>query len=151
MDIKQINEKTAVGGQIMASEVMEIAAAGFRSIICNRPDGEGADQLFFADIEKAAELAGLKSRYIPIVSCKVRDEDAAEFGKALNELPKPVFAYCRTGMRSAALWSQQAAAKGGALPDILSSTKAAGFDMSGVVRRIASGGKEWMAKPEIVG
>ncbi len=84
MDIKQINEKTAVGGQITASEVKEIAAAGFRSIICNRPDGEGADKPFFAEIEKAAKSAGLKSRYIPIVSVKVRDEDAAKFGKALD-------------------------------------------------------------------
>ncbi len=141
MDIKQINEKTAVGGQITASEVKEIAAAGFRSIICNRPDGEGVDQPVFAEIEKAAISAGLESRYIPIVSGKVRDEDAAEFGKALDDLPKPVFAYCRTGTRSATLWSLQEAAKGGALPDILSLTKEAGYDMSGVIRRIANGGK----------
>jgi sulfide:quinone oxidoreductase len=55
-------------------------------------------------------------------------------------LPKPVLAYCRTETRSATLWSL---ARANDLPvaDILSATKQAGYDMSGVVRRIANGGK----------
>jgi sulfide:quinone oxidoreductase len=35
----------------------------------------------------------------------VQDEDAEAFGEALTELPGPVLAYCRTGTRSATLWS----------------------------------------------
>ena len=78
--------------------------------------------------------------YLPIVSGKVTDDDAAQFGDALAGLPGPVLAYCRTGTRSATLWSlSQSTAR--SLADILAATKAAGYDMGGVVRRIVNGGK----------
>jgi len=35
----------------------------------------------------------------------IRDEDVAAFGAALNDLQRPLLAYCRTGTRSATLWS----------------------------------------------
>jgi sulfide:quinone oxidoreductase len=41
--------------------------AGFRSIICNRPDGEGNDQPTFSEIEEAARAAGLEAYYMPVV------------------------------------------------------------------------------------
>ncbi|MEE4237021.1 MAG: TIGR01244 family sulfur transferase [Anderseniella sp.] len=141
MDLKTIDKGLSVSPQISAADVAEISKQGFRSIICNRPDGEGADQPTFAEIEKAAKKAGLEARYLPVVSGRVQDEDAEKFGAALAELPKPVFAYCRTGTRSATLWSLDQGAKGTPLPDILAAAKQAGYDMSGVVRRIANGGK----------
>ncbi|KAG1715112.1 Sulfide:quinone oxidoreductase, mitochondrial [Nymphon striatum] len=113
---------------------------GFRSIICNRPDGEGADQPTFEELEKVATDLGLEARYIPIVAGKVSDEDTQAFGAALAELPSPTLAYCRTGTRSATLWSLDQADKL-SVADILAATKAAGYDMGGVVRRIANGGK----------
>jgi sulfide:quinone oxidoreductase len=141
MDLKKIDSGLSVSPQISAADVETIKQQGFRSIICNRPDGEGADQPTFKEIERAAKKARLEARYLPVVSGKVQDEDAEAFGEALNELPGPVFAYCRTGTRSATLWSLDQGAKGTALPDILAATKQAGYDMSGVVRRIANGGK----------
>ncbi len=68
------------------------------------------------------------------------DEDAATFGALLKTLPKPVFAFCRTGTRSASLWSLSQA-NDRTLPDILERTRAAGYDMAGIVRRIANGGR----------
>ncbi|SFM03326.1 bifunctional protein tyrosine phosphatase family protein/NAD(P)/FAD-dependent oxidoreductase [Shimia aestuarii] len=140
MDIKTINAQISVSPQIAPSDLKDIAAAGFRSVICNRPDGEAADQPTFEEIESAAKDAGLETRYLPIVAGKVQDEDADDFGNALLELPGPVFAYCRTGTRSATLWSLSQA-KTMAPSDILAATKAAGYDMAGVVRRIVNGGK----------
>ncbi len=140
MDPKPISDEITVSPQIAPSDVAEIAAKGYRAIICNRPDGEGADQPSFEEIEAAAKAAGLEARYLPVTSGKVRDEDADDFGRALMELPGPVFAYCRTGTRSATLWSlSQAQTRDTA--DILAKTKAAGYDMAGVVRRIVNGGK----------
>jgi sulfide:quinone oxidoreductase len=141
MELKTIDKGLTVSPQISAADVAKLKKEGFRSIICNRPDGEGADQPTFAEIEKAAQKAGLEIRYLPVVSGKVQDADAEKFGEALSVLPKPVFAYCRTGTRSATLWSLDQGAKGTPLPDILAATKQAGYDMSGVVRRIANGGK----------
>ena len=138
---KTLTKTLSVAEQIVASDVQALAEAGFKSIVCNRPDGEGADQPLFAEIEAAAHRAGLSAAYLPIVSGMVRDADAAEFGHLMDTLPKPVLAYCRTGTRSTTLWSLSEAARGHALPDIITIAKAAGYDMSGVVRRIANGGK----------
>ena len=141
MQIKNIDPTLSVTEQISVADVTEIAAAGFKSIICHRPDGEGADQPTFAEIESAARAAGLQAAYQPVVSGKVGDDDAAHFGALMDRLPKPALAYCRTGTRSATIWSLSQGARGRSLSDILSATKSAGYDMSGVVRRIANGGR----------
>ncbi|MDJ0822395.1 MAG: TIGR01244 family sulfur transferase [Paracoccaceae bacterium] len=140
MDIRKLNDDIAVMPQLTPDQMQELADKGYRSVICNRPDGEGADQPTYDEIAKAAKKAGLEARYLPIVSGKVQDDDAQAFGALLRELPGPVLAYCRTGTRSATLWSLSQADRL-TPPDILAATKAAGYDMAGVVRRIVNGGK----------
>jgi sulfide:quinone oxidoreductase len=140
MDLKKITEKTAVSPQITTQDIAAIKEAGFRAIICNRPDGEGADQPSFEEIEAAAKKVGLEAAYVPVTSGKVRDEDVESFGAALKDLPRPVLAYCRTGTRSATLWSLHESKKR-PMYEILAATKAAGYDMNGVARRISNGGK----------
>lgn len=140
MDVKPISDRLWVSPQISPADLATLKAEGFRAVICNRPDGEGADQPTFEEIEAAAKAEGIEARYLPVTSGMVRDEDAAAFGKALAELPGPVLAYCRSGTRSATLWSLAEAATR-PLPEILAKTKAAGYDMNGVARRIVNGGK----------
>lgn len=140
MDIKSLTAGLSVSPQIHASELKAIKDAGFHAIICNRPDGEGADQPNFDEIAKAAEALGIETRYTPVIAGKVSDEDTAKFSQELTELPGPVLAYCRSGTRSATLWSLANATKMN-VADILVTTKSAGYDMSGVARRIANGGK----------
>ena len=41
MEFRKINDDITVSPQITAADLAGIAAAGYRSIICNRPDGEG--------------------------------------------------------------------------------------------------------------
>ncbi len=140
MDIKTLTSGISVTPQIVVADLPGIKEQGFRSIICNRPDGEGADQPAYQEIEAAAAKLGIDMAYQPIVSGKVSDTDADDFANLMTELPGPVLAYCRTGTRSATLWSlSQAQTR--ATSDILSITKAAGYDMAGVVRRIVNGGK----------
>ena len=139
MTAKPITPTLSVAEQVQPHEIAALAAAGFKSIICNRPDGEGADQPSFSEIDGAA--AGLTAAYLPIVAGKVSDADATAFGALMDRLPKPVLAFCRTGTRSATLWSLSEGGRGRALPEIIAATKAAGYDMSGVVRRIANGGR----------
>jgi uncharacterized protein (TIGR01244 family) len=124
----------------MPADMQAIKDAGFRAIICNRPDVAGADQPTFNEIATAAKKVGFEAAYLPIVSGKLTDDDARAFDKSLTELPGPVLAYCRTGTRSATLWSL-AQADQRSLADILAATIAAGYDMAGVVRRIVDVGK----------
>lgn len=104
MNIKAISATLSVSQQITVDEIQVLVDRGFRSIICNRPDGESADQQTFEEIEKAAVSAGLVVRYIPIAGM-VSEEDAAAFSAAMQELPTPTLAYCRSGARSSMLWS----------------------------------------------
>lgn len=41
MELKKFTETFAVSPQIATADLADIKKAGFRSIICNRPDGEG--------------------------------------------------------------------------------------------------------------
>jgi sulfide:quinone oxidoreductase len=141
MQAKAISPSLSVSAQLHVADMPAVAAAGFRSIIANRPDGEGADQPLFAEIAAAAKTAGIEAAYLPIVSGKVSDADARAFGRFLETLPGPALAFCRTGTRSTTLWALSEAARGRSPSAILATTKAAGYDMSGVVRRIANGGR----------
>lgn len=140
MDIKKISDRVSVSPQISPADIDELVSKGFRSLVCNRPDGEGADQPSFDEIETAAKAAGLEIRYQPVASGLVSDDDARVFGQSLEELPGPILAYCRSGTRCATLWSLSQA-KRLEPAEILAITKSAGYDMSGVVRRIVNGGK----------
>ena len=140
MDIRRISDDLSVGPQIAIGDLQTLAENGFRAVICNRPDGEGADQPVFQEIERAAQAAGLEARYVPVTAGKVGDDDVAAFAEAMRDLPGPVLAYCRTGTRSTTLWSLSQAGKQ-PVADILASADAAGYDMAGVARRIANGGK----------
>ncbi len=112
MEYRQINDDYAVAGQISPGDMGAIQAAGFKSVICNRPDGEQPDQPSVGEIRQAAEAAGLAFRHIPIVSGQpITDVDAAAMAGALDELDGPVFAYCRSGARSANLFMAAKQAK----------------------------------------
>ena len=140
MDIKTLTANLSISPQILPSEMQVVAEAGFKAIICNRPDGEGADQPSFKEVAAAAQQFGLEAQYLPAESGKVRDEDGKAFGQLLNTLPGPVLAYCRTGMRSTTMWALSQAGIS-PLPHILEASQKVGFDMKSLVQRIANGGK----------
>lgn len=134
MDARKITDELSVAPQIGAQDVPAIAAAGFRAVICNRPDGEASDQPCCEEIEAAVKAAGLAWRSQPVQSGGVTSRDADAFAALMQELPKPVLAYCRTGTRCAALWSLSQAGRR-PLTDILARTQAAGYDMTAVMTR----------------
>jgi len=140
MDVKKLSDELSVSAQIMPQDMIALKEAGFRSIICNRPDGEAADQPSARELEVAASARGLEFVHLPVVSGKMSDDDAVKFGQISKSLPKPTLAFCRTGTRSTSLWCL-ANASTKPLPALLGAAKAAGYDMSGIARRIANGGK----------
>ena len=81
------------------------AQAGFRSVINNRPDFEGGpDQPTSAMIEAAAKAAGLHYAYLPVQPAVQTPEEVARFAALLDELPRPILAFCRSGARSGKLF-----------------------------------------------
>jgi len=103
MNIRKIDDQFSVAGQITPAEVQAVADAGFRSILCARPDQEEAGQPSFAEIARAAEAAGLKAIHIPVTG-GLREGDIIRFDTAWKDLPKPMFAYCRSGARAVSLY-----------------------------------------------
>ncbi|WP_194711939.1 bifunctional protein tyrosine phosphatase family protein/NAD(P)/FAD-dependent oxidoreductase [Noviherbaspirillum soli] len=140
MDIRRLTPELSVSPQIVPADVPALQAAGYRALICNRPDGEGNDQPLFSEIEEAARACGIEAHYLPAESGKVSDGQGAVFGALMAMLPKPALAYCRTGMRSTTMWALSQSGRR-PLPEIIDAASHAGFDLKGVVRRIAHGGR----------
>lgn len=104
MDMRYLTDELAVAGQITAEDIPAIAAEGFKTVICNRPDSEpGA--ISHDEIESTARKAGLEFRYIPVVSGAITADNVTDMGEAMTLLPKPVFAYCRSGARCTNLFA----------------------------------------------
>jgi len=126
-----LSETVSVAGQIAASDLPEIARAGFKSVVCNRPDDESPGQASSADLALAARQAGLTMAYLPVVPGRATEEEGRAFGALLDQLPAPVLAYCRSGMRSTTLWALSQAGSQ-AWPDLVRRAAQAGFNLSAV-------------------
>jgi sulfide:quinone oxidoreductase len=135
MDIHSINAQFSAAAQPEIADFPQIATAGFKSIICARPDGETPGQPTAADMECAAQKAGLQFHWLPVVPKAITDEQIAQFRTAFAALPKPVFGYCRTGNRAVTLWALSHAS--GQNADALIKTAAdAGFDIAATRERL---------------
>lgn len=145
MIIKNISEDFAVAEQLSAADVGALAAQGIKGLLCNRPDGETADQPVYAEIEAAALRNGMQIRNVPVVSGAIKDSDIADFGAAFAALPRPLVAFCRSGSRSINLWAMDQTAKGAAAESVLAAGRAAGFDLADSVKRAAA------KQPSVVG
>ena len=105
MNIKMLTPALAVMPQVSETDIAELAGRGFKSIICNRPDGESPDQPAWATIDAAARSHGMEARHIPVIASKISDDEVAAFAEALRDLPSPIAGFCRTGTRAAILWA----------------------------------------------
>lgn len=93
--------------QLAAEDMAGVQAAGFASIINNRPDHEGGPaQPESAALAAAAGAAGLSYRHLPVPPSGHADADARQMVELVQSLPQPVLAFCRTGNRAAALYQK---------------------------------------------
>ncbi|MDX8481054.1 TIGR01244 family sulfur transferase [Mesorhizobium sp. VK24D] len=104
MEYRQISDDYSVSGQIQPEDIAAIKEAGFRSVICNRPDNEQPGQPSADSVKAAAEAAGLAFRYIPVISGQITMDNVEDQAEALDQLDGPVFAYCRSGARCTNLY-----------------------------------------------
>ena len=128
----RLDDKTLVAGQIGPADVPALKAEGVKMIINNRPDGEAPDQPASATLAAAAAAHGLDYRFVPVVPGRFDDATVEAMTCALQELPRPVLAFCRTGTRSTSLWALQAA-RHSDLDTLLDVASEAGYDLSGLM------------------
>jgi len=105
LPLRALTPDVCVAPQLTPEAMAEAAAMGFKSVINNRPDFEhGPDQPTSADIEAAARAAGLEYRFLPVASGYQSPEEVAAFAQLMEELPRPVLVFCRSGARSTRLF-----------------------------------------------
>ena len=105
LPLSAIAADVCVAPQLGPTAMSEAARLGFRSVVNNRPDFEhGPDQPSSADMASAAAAAGIEYRHLPVGSGWQSPEEIAAMAALLQELPRPLLMFCRSGARSAQLF-----------------------------------------------
>jgi len=104
VSVTELDPNYTVTGQITVANVADIKAAGYDTIMCNRPDGEETGQPAAAQIKRAAAKAGLKFFYVPM-GRSLAPNTVSDFKSVVSNPDNgKVFAYCRSGNRCTILW-----------------------------------------------
>jgi uncharacterized protein (TIGR01244 family) len=103
----RIDDNFSTSPQIDAEDLIDIKAAGFKSVICNRPDSEdGGHHPNHDFLASEASKLGLEFAYLPVVPGQINDSHVEQFKTLMKELPGPTLGYCRLGLRSKALYER---------------------------------------------
>ncbi len=111
MIIRQLAPGLSVADQLTMDDLEAVKEAGFKAVICNRPDEEGEPHAEADSIAQKANALGLEFRYLPVNGANITDTDVAQHAALLSEVPGPVLTYCRSGARCAKLWALSEAGK----------------------------------------
>ncbi|WP_336277063.1 TIGR01244 family sulfur transferase [Bartonella sp. CB178] len=104
MDLQKIEDDIFISAQISIEDVESLAKAGFRTIVCNRPDGEDPHQPDFSAIKAEAHKHGITAHHVPIVASCYEESDIKSMREILKTAHLPLLAYCHRGGRSIHLY-----------------------------------------------
>jgi uncharacterized protein (TIGR01244 family) len=133
MDIRQITPAYASAPQIDPADAGAIKAAGFVTVICNRPDAEVPPSHQADAVRAAIEAEGLTFVVNPVTHQGLNADmvalqaQAAASGKTL--------AYCASGTRSTIVWALGQTGKMDP-DDIIAAAATGGYDISGLRDRL---------------
>lgn len=138
----RLTETVSVAPQIAPADCVVASAAGFTTIVNNRPDSEVAGQPSAAAMRAAAHAAGLRYADIPIDQSGFSMPQISAMAAELDAATGPVLAFCRSGTRSTNLWALAEASRGGDPAAIVAAARVGGYDVSGLLpmmHRLATG------------
>jgi uncharacterized protein (TIGR01244 family) len=129
MHINRLSPDYSVAPQIVIEDVATIANAGFKSVICNRPDQENPVPCQIEAIKAVALAAGLEFAENVFDSDSFGSDKVERQTELLKQMPGPVLAYCASGNRCSVIWAFSLA---GTLEidTILEATTHAGYQLS---------------------
>ncbi len=132
-DIRPVTPDFAVAPQLSPEDMPDVAARGFTLVINNRPDDEVDGQPRSAEMQSAAQAAGMQYVHIPVRGGPSAEQVAA-MRAAIEDAHGPVLAFCRSGTRSICTWSMgQADGELRSREALIALGHAAGYDISGVL------------------
>lgn len=125
--MKELPGDVFVTGQLLAAQMQALAEQGVMTFINNRPDMEGPIQPLSEDLEKIAQELGVDYFHIPMAGGLTPGIiEASE--TVYNDMPRPIVAFCASGMRSAALWAFAHVGKLG-VDGVMDALGAAGYNL----------------------
>ena len=128
----RLEERTLVAGQIAPADVAALKQQGVTMIVNNRPDGEDVGQPKSADIEQAARDAGIAYRHVPIAR-GMGPSDVEAMRAAIHDAGDgTLFAFCRSGNRSALAWAVARSEDGMPRDELERCMSEAGFNLGPV-------------------
>ena len=125
--MKELPGDVFVAGQLLAAQMQALAEQGVMSFINNRPDMEGPMQPLSEEFEKTAQELGVDYHHIPMAAGLTPGLIEAT-QTAFDNLPRPIVAFCASGMRSAALWAFAHVDKLG-VEGVMEALSAAGYNL----------------------
>ena len=76
MIIRQLTPGLSVADQLTMDDLKAVKEAGFKAVICNRPD-EGEPHADADSMAQKADTLGLEFRYLPVNGANITDTDVA--------------------------------------------------------------------------
>ncbi|MDP4065811.1 Beta-lactamase hydrolase-like protein [Rhodobacteraceae bacterium IMCC1933] len=129
MQINTLSDDYSVSPQIEVSDVPSIMQAGFKSVICNRPDQENPEPRQIEAIKAAVEAARMEFAENVFDPSSFGPDKIERQAELLAQLPSPVFAYCASGNRCSIVWAFAQAGRI-ATDTILDATTQAGYQLA---------------------
>ena len=105
MIVRKLTPDLSVSDQLTIDDLEDVKEAGFKSVICNRPDEEGEPHAEANAMAKKSTELGLEFRYLPVNGANITDAEVQQHAALLHETPKPALTYCKSGTRCAKLWA----------------------------------------------
>ncbi len=135
MDIRPLTDSYAVSPQISPADLAAIKAAGYTTVIDNRPDAEIPSDLHTAAMRAGAEALGLKFIANPVIGGALTMANVEAQRAAMTAASGPVLAYCASGNRSSVVW---ALAEAGTRPtdELISIPARFGYQLDGMRAQI---------------
>lgn len=131
MEIRSLTADYAVSPQLETADLAAVKAAGYVTIINNRPDAEVMPFLHAKTMQEAAEAAGLIFVNNPIIGGMLTMDNVTAQADAIKAAGGPVLAYCASGNRSSIVW---ALAMAGQMPtdDLIAIPARYGYQLEGL-------------------
>jgi uncharacterized protein (TIGR01244 family) len=136
MDIRPLTPDYAVSPQVDPEDFAAIAAAGYTTVINNRPCEEIPPSHQADVMRDAAEAAGLRYVVLPLTHATMNAQTVAAQKEACAASNGPVFAYCASGTRCTIIWAFSKADEMDA-DAIVSAAASQGYDISTMRAQLA--------------
>ena len=131
MDTRTLTDKYHVSPQISREDAATLHEAGYRLVICNRPDSEVPPALQADVIGAAVTATGMDFAVLPLTHQTMNAENILKQAELVANAGGKVLAYCASGTRCTVVWALGAVSELG-VDAVLERAAEAGYDLSGL-------------------